>query len=95
MNGFDTLILIFSLIGFGVGFVIQFRLHKYVSKEKVIQVEDVTKLWKNSIPPKEILNEEGLRLYRYFQAGLFVFMGGCFFMVANGFLTSFIGFLSD
>jgi hypothetical protein len=72
------------LCGFAVGFVIQFRLYKFVSKERVHAVEDVTALWKNSVPPKEVLNDEGLKLYKYFQAGIIIFVGGCFIQVFGG-----------
>ncbi|SHF50765.1 hypothetical protein SAMN04487965_2092 [Microbulbifer donghaiensis] len=85
MNAFEVVILPIMLIGFAAAFFIQFRLHKHVSREKILQIQDVRALWKNSIPPKEVLNDEGLRLYRYFQIGIGVFVVGCFLMVAGGF----------
>ena len=85
MSSFEAMILPIMLLGFAVAFYIQYRLHKHVSREKLLQVQDVTLLWKNSVPPKEILTDEGLRLYRYFQIGGGVFMAGCFFMVVGGF----------
>jgi hypothetical protein len=86
MDGIELILLPIMLIGFFVAFFIQNKLHKYVSREKLLEVEDVTKLWKNSIPPKEVLNDKGLKLYRYFNIGIVVFIGGCFVMVAGGFL---------
>lgn len=86
MNIYQGILLIIMLCGFAVGFSIQFRLHKYVSKEKVHAIEDVTTLWKNSVPPKEVLNDEGLKLYKYFKAGIIIFIGGCFIQVFGGFV---------
>ena len=91
MSVFQEILLGFMLVGFAVGFVIQFRLRNYVSKEKVHAIEDVSTLWKNSVPPKEVLSEEGLRLYKYFRAGIYVFIGGCFIQVIGGMLGFFSG----
>lgn len=65
--------MILSVIGFAVGFVVQFRLKHHVDREKVIQLEDMSELFPNSIPPKKILNKRGQQLYRWFYAGI-----GCF-----------------
>ena len=78
MNEIYFLIIVpIALLGFVVAFILQFRLHHYVSKEKVLAVEDVSRLWKNSMPPKFVLNEKGLKLYLYFQIGGGVFVAGC------------------
>ena len=63
------------MVAFGVAFYVQFKLHKYVSRDKLLEVEDVTKLWEHSIPPREILTEDGLRLYRYFTTCFRIFVG--------------------
>jgi hypothetical protein len=49
-----------------MAFFVQFRLKNNVSREKVVAVEDVSTHWRNSIPPKEVLNEKGLYLYKNF-----------------------------
>jgi cytochrome b subunit of formate dehydrogenase len=53
---------------------IQFRLKHHVSKEKVHALEDVSQLWKNVVPPKRVLNDKGLRLYRYGWALMVMFL---------------------
>jgi hypothetical protein len=86
MNKLQIVLLPIMLIAFFSAFIIQFRLHKYVSREKVMATKDVTHLWKNSVPPKSVLNEEGLRLYRFFLFGIGVFIGGCFILVFGEFI---------
>jgi hypothetical protein len=86
MNKVEIVLLPIMLVGFFSAFVIQFRLHKYVSREKVMATKDVTQLWKNSVPPKAVLNEEGLRLYRFFIFGIVIFIGGCFLLVFSEFI---------
>ena len=68
----------------------QSRLKKYVSKEKVRAVEDVSQLWQFGIPPKIVLNEKGLRMHRNYRLSfVFLFIGICIilFGAINGFKT--------
>jgi hypothetical protein len=64
----------FGLIGFFVAFFIQFRLKHHIDRDKVLQIENMSELYPNSIPPRKILTERGQRLYLwlYFGGGLFV-----------------------
>ncbi len=91
MDNLEFIVLPIMLIGFVAAFVVQFRLHKYVSRQKILEIEDVTILWKNSIPPKEVLNEDGLKLYSIFKIGSVVFIAGCGLMVVTGFASGLIG----
>ena len=52
----------------------QFRLRHHVSKDKVYALDDVSQLWKNVVPPKRVLNDKGLRLYRYGMVLLIMFL---------------------
>ncbi len=52
------------------------RLKHHVSRENVRSVEDVSRLWMFGGPPKIVLNERGLRLYRYMRAATTVFFIG-------------------
>ena len=69
-----------GLIGFGVAFIVQFRLKNHIDRDKVINIENMAELYPNGIPPKKILTERGKDLYRWFLIGI-----GCFF--AGMFLT--------
>ena len=64
-----------GLLGFAVGFIVQFQLYKHVSKEKVHSIKDPRQLWKNSIPPKKILSEKGKSLHRLMSLGIVLFTG--------------------
>ena len=58
--------------------IFQSRLKKYVSKEKVRAVEDVSQLWGSGIPPKIVLNEKGLRIHGIYRLSfVFLFIGIC------------------
>ncbi len=63
-----------ALACFAVAFVVQFRLKKYVDREKVMALQDMAELYPNSIPPRKILNEKGRRLYLLFYGGVAGFM---------------------
>lgn len=76
-----AIVLLVMLIGWGIAFYIQSKLHKYVSREKILELEDVSTLWEGSIPPKEILNEKGLQLYLYLKIGGGIFAGGVILML--------------
>jgi len=95
MGEFQYYLLPIMLVGFFGAFIIQFRLHKYVSREKVMATKDVTQLWKNSVPPKTVLNDEGLRLHKYFILGISIFIGSCFLMVFGGFVTEFLNVFTN
>jgi hypothetical protein len=66
--------LIPGLIGFGIAFVVQFRLKHHIDRDKVINIEDMKELYPNSIPPKKILTERGKELYRWLYIGFGVFV---------------------
>ena len=57
----------FAIAGVAFPVVLFFyvRLKRYVSREKVHAVEDVSQLWEHDAPPKIVLNDKGLRLRRY------------------------------
>lgn len=76
MSDVVVILLPMMLLGWGVAFYLQSKLHKYVSRKKILEIEDVTTLWEGSIPPKEVLNEEGLKLLLYLKIGGGVFAGG-------------------
>jgi len=52
------------------------RLIHHVSRENVRSVEDVSRLWIIGVPPKIVLNEKGLRLYRYTRVAAAIFFIG-------------------
>ena len=70
MNIYLELFFLIIICAVAVGGFLQFRMHKHVSREKVHAIDDVTTLWRNSVPPKEVLNEKGLKLNKYYRACL-------------------------
>jgi hypothetical protein len=50
--------------------VLKHSLYKYVSREKVVAENDITQLWKHSIPPNRILSEKGKAINRYTNIGM-------------------------
>jgi hypothetical protein len=63
----------FGLVGFFIAFFVQFRLRHHIDREKVLQIEDMSELFPNSVPPKKILTERGQRLYFWFTMGIGIF----------------------
>ena len=61
--------LAFGLIGFFIGFFVQFRLKYHIDRDKILQIEDMSELYPNSIPPKKVLTERGRQLYFWLQLG--------------------------
>jgi len=74
-----------GLIGFFVGFFVQFRLKYHVDREKVLQLDDMSQLYTQGLPPRKILTPRGQRLYFRFYFGLGLFALG---MVLSGLLYS-------
>lgn len=77
-----------ALVGFSIGFIVQFRLRHHISREKVLAEEDLRTLWKNSIPPRKILTEKGKRLHSL------LFIGGGSF-IASIICSLLINFLNS
>jgi hypothetical protein len=75
MTTFEFIVLVIGLCGFAIAFIFQFQIYKHVSKEKVRAIEDPKELWKNTIPPKSVLSEKGLKLYKLVMAGIYTFVG--------------------
>ena len=74
MEPINILILAIGLCGFLIAFILQFRINRFVSKELVHAVEDVSTLWKNSIPPKKVLSERGKKLHKIMTIGGGIFI---------------------
>jgi hypothetical protein len=64
-----------GLIGFFIAFFVQFRLKYHIDREKVLQIEDMSELYPNSIPPKKILTQRGQQLYFWLKIGGGIFVG--------------------
>jgi hypothetical protein len=64
------------LVIWGCGFVFAAishgRLRSHVSREKLLEVEDLRKLWRYCPPPRSVLTTKGQRLHSYFWIGLIV-----------------------
>ena len=73
---------------FGAVIFFQIRLKHHVSKEKVHAVEDVSRLWGFCVPPKIVLDEKGLRLYRYGWVSFVIFLIVCLISVGTVFFVA-------
>jgi hypothetical protein len=63
-----------GIIAFLVVFFLQFRLRYHVDREKVLQLDDLSELYTQGLPPRKILTQRGQRLYLWFYAGIAIFM---------------------
>ena len=69
-------VLAIGVVGFGVAFVVQFRLRHHVSPDRVRELLDTpSKLYPNSVPPRLVLDERGRRLHRLMVTGGVLFAG--------------------
>ena len=73
MEPINLVILVIGICGFIIAFILQFQLNRYVSKERVHAVEDVSILWKNSIPPRIVLSEKGQKIHKIMSIGGYIF----------------------
>ena len=64
------------LVSFLVGAFLESRLKHHVSRENVLAVEDVSRLWIIGRTSEIVLNEKGLRLYRYMRLAATLFFVG-------------------
>ena len=64
-----------GLLGFGIGFVVQFRLKYHVDRDKVLQLQDMSELYTQGLPPRKILTRRGQQLYFWLYAGMALFGG--------------------
>jgi len=77
--------LIPGLMGFVVAFFIQFRLKYHVDSDKVLKLEDMSQLYTQGLPPRNILTERGRRLYLWLYLGMGLFALG---LLLSGLLYS-------
>jgi hypothetical protein len=71
---FKGLLLVTALCGFIYGFYCQTKARKYISKEKISALEDISILAHGPMPPKEVLSNQGLKYYQGFQVGMAFFV---------------------
>jgi hypothetical protein len=75
MHPIELVVLTVGLVGFAVGFVVQFRLRRHVSADRVKALLDrPSDLYPNSIPPAVVLDDAGRRLSKIMKIGLGIFM---------------------
>jgi hypothetical protein len=72
----SIILLITVVISFLATSCFESRLKNHISSENILAIDDVSTLWKFSLPPKNVLNEKGLRLHRYMRAAATVFFIG-------------------
>jgi hypothetical protein len=71
MHPLQLVALTVGLVGFAVGFVVQFRLRRHVSADRVKALLDrPSELYPNSIPPSTVLDDTGRRLSKVMKIGL-------------------------
>jgi len=70
---FKGLFLVTALCGFAYGFYCQTKARKHISKDKISALKDTSILATGPMPPKEILNNQGLKYHQGFQIGMALF----------------------
>jgi hypothetical protein len=80
----EAILMFVAFSGLLMTFIMQLRLKKYVSMEKVRSINDPALLFPNSIPLKIVLNERGRFLHRFYIAGFVVFFVSVGTMVVLG-----------
>jgi hypothetical protein len=82
MHPLQVIALAVGLAGFAAGFVIQFRLRRHVSADRVKALLDrPSELYPNSIPPEAVLDDTGRRLYKVMKIGMAMFVGSVIAMI--------------
>ncbi len=74
MNTLRVVLIIIAILGFMYGFYCQTKARKCISKEKLKEISDTSILATGPMPPKEILNEEGLKYNQGFRIGAAIFI---------------------
>lgn len=75
MDNTNIIVSAIAISGWIYSFYCQFQARKHISKDKVDQLKDLSKLANGPMPCKEILSEEGLKYYRGFCIGGGIFIG--------------------
>jgi Fe2+ transport system protein B len=86
--GIHAIVFTIFMIGFVLAFAIGNRLKNHVSMEKVCEVKDPKLLFPKSIPPKFVLNERGLFLYKLYKIGNIVIIAAVIFWFILAFVDS-------
>ena len=79
--------LLLLVLGCGPLFWAMREVSKEVSREKLNQLEDLSKLWKNSFPPSELLTERGLKIQH--RCRIFIIGLGAVVALIGYFVTGF------
>jgi len=66
--------IIIAISGFVYGFYCQTKARKCISKERLKEIKDTSILATGPMPPKEILNEEGLKYHKGYCMGAAIFV---------------------
>ena len=74
MNALRVVLIIIAISGSIYGLYCQAKARKCISKEKLKELNDTSILATGPMPPKEILNEEGLRYNQGFRMGVAIFI---------------------
>jgi len=64
-----------ALLFFAVGFILQFKLRTCVDRAKLDALTDVSGLFGRGVPPRNIMNETGQKLYPWFYGSMIGFVG--------------------
>lgn len=67
MNALEGIILIIGLLGFMIGAIASVTLKKHVSLVKVTEIKGPSLLYSNGIPPKRVLTDEGIKIFKYYR----------------------------
>ena len=73
MNNNAAIFVCLAIISLFLSILISYTLRFYVNKDKLASYRSIQDLWKSPYPPKEVLNNKGMMLYRCMEVGFVMF----------------------
>ena len=81
MSLLEGIVLVVSLGGFAYGLYCQCKARHFISKDKIVKLEDTAIIANGPMPPKEILSDEGLKYEKGFSLGASIAIAGSIVLI--------------
>ena len=83
----NIVLIVIALIGFAYSFYSQVQARKHICKEKISKLDDTSIITSGVMPPKEILNETGLKHHKGFNIGAAIFIACIILLSVSNYLS--------
>ncbi|MDX2319674.1 MAG: hypothetical protein QNK26_03640 [Moritella sp.] len=90
MSDLEWMLAVIMLSGFLFSAIARFNLHRYLERKQFLAKVDKTQVQYEKACPETIWNEGLHKLYRYFIAGIVIFVGGSATLVDSGALNDLV-----